>query len=293
MPDAELKRLVRRTRCHQRGRRPAATTSATTSSSRSARACSRRRRSTSRPGTRRSPTVGSCSSRRSSVRSGTPASPTASRRLRRLHDAARCSRTVSAPELIRQIPMPDEIRTAARPRAPARDLRPGRRLGLHHKTTGEWLFADYPRRTTRSRSPARRVPPRAPATTPGTTRRRSPALQHRRRSAALSRLRLPREGRATARRPPRRSSSARSWRCRAVHRCDPVDLAEPLDLDAEQAAQPPVDADATDPAGCSARTRSTATLSSPTRPGVDSSRWRSTSSPAARQRPRQHPVESG
>jgi penicillin-binding protein 2 len=51
----------------------------------------------------------------------------------------------SDPELIRQIPMPDEIRVPI-----VQGLRrviygPGVDSDFYHKTTGEWLFADYPR----------------------------------------------------------------------------------------------------------------------------------------------------
>jgi penicillin-binding protein 2 len=51
----------------------------------------------------------------------------------------------AGPELIRQIPMPDSIRTPI-----VNGLRrviygPGVDSDFYHKTTGEWLFADYPR----------------------------------------------------------------------------------------------------------------------------------------------------
>jgi penicillin-binding protein 2 len=51
----------------------------------------------------------------------------------------------AAPELIRQVPMPDSIRLPL-----VNGLRrvvygPGVDSDFYHKTTGEWLFADYPR----------------------------------------------------------------------------------------------------------------------------------------------------
>ena len=80
------------------------------------------------------------------------------------------------PELVRQIPMPPEIRDPI-VMGLTRVICPHGGCGVdsdyYHKTTGENLFFDYPR-ARRSRSPARPAPPRARTTSRGTTRRRSP-----------------------------------------------------------------------------------------------------------------------
>ena len=109
-PTEALKAALRRPRCDQRRRGPVATSSATTSSWRSARACCRPRRCSSPSGTPRSPTAASCCSPRSCRRSGTRACPTAHDRLRRLLARARLRETATTPVLVRQIPMPAEIR---------------------------------------------------------------------------------------------------------------------------------------------------------------------------------------
>ncbi|MEZ5296011.1 MAG: hypothetical protein R2697_07000 [Ilumatobacteraceae bacterium] len=51
----------------------------------------------------------------------------------------------SDPELIRQVPMPESIRGPLVQGLRRAVYGPGVDSDFYHKTTGEWLFADYPR----------------------------------------------------------------------------------------------------------------------------------------------------
>ena len=125
----------------------------------------------------------------------------------------------SEPTLIRQISMPDETRNPIVQGLERVIYGPGVVSDYPHKTTGEHLFLNYPAATRRSRSAARPVPPRAPTTTRGTTRRRSPASAPTTRPRTSSRpiSRRP----ATAHKRRHRSSSVRSWRCPGSPRWTP------------------------------------------------------------------------